>query len=68
MFSLTESCTFNGVNPKSYLEEVLIIIKDGKIRDKVTLYYIIMKLKTKSMLSIDVRTPSKSRGIDFVGE
>ena len=36
MFSLTESCTLNGINPESYLEEVTII-KKGKNVDKVAL-------------------------------
>ena len=41
MFSLTESCTLNGINPESYLKEVLTIIKEGKNVDKALLpcYY-----------------------------
>ena len=30
MFSVTESCTLNDINPENYLTKILTIIKDGK--------------------------------------
>jgi len=37
MFSVTESCTLNDINPENYLTKLLAIIKDGKEVDKVQL-------------------------------
>ena len=37
MFSVTESCTLNDINPENYLTKILTIIKDGKEVDKVQL-------------------------------
>ncbi len=37
MFSVTESCTLNNINPENYLTKILTIIKDGKEVDKVQL-------------------------------
>jgi len=37
MFSVTESCTLNDINPENYLSKILTIIKDEKDVDKIQL-------------------------------